>query len=521
MNAMARALAELFGRAGVNVLPGPWAPLETWIAVQGVHLDSRQIRFGDLFLALPGQARDGRQFIESAVQRGAVAICVDGAVTSADLRAAAGVPIFGIAELTTMAGSLAAAYYDAPSHAMQVLGVTGTNGKTSVTHHLAQLLEALGERSGICGTLGNGFLQQLRQTGMTTQDAVGLQRTLAWMRDAGARWAAIEVSSHALDQERVGGVQFAGALFTNLSRDHLDYHGTMEAYGESKRQLFLTPGLDVAAINRDDAFGRSLLDRVPAPVDVLDFSLQDRSAQVCVTASEPQADGSTCLRLQSPWGAGDCRTLLLGDFAQSNLVGALTLLAGLGADWQKLLAAASQVQAVPGRMQTFPHPQGFSLVVDYAHSPDALERVLLVLRGQTRGRLICVFGCGGERDPGKRPLMGEVASSHADLLVLTDDNPRREDGDRIIAEVQAGIAAGAGKVQVERDRAAATRWAVAHAAPGDLVLIAGKGHEDYQDGAAGRRHYSDIEMATLLTQAERQHGGASTTACSATGPGAG
>lgn len=519
MNAMARAVAELFARAGATVLPGPWPPGQIHVVVQGVQLDSRRVRYGDLFLALPGRVHDGRAFITSAINRGAVAVCVDGPVTAMDEAAAGHVPVFGIDDLAATAGPLAAAYYDAPSHALQVLGVTGTNGKTSATHHLAQLLEATGERCGICGTLGNGFPQHLRQTGMTTQDAVSLQRTLAWMRDAGAGWAALEVSSHALDQDRVAGVQFAGALFTNLSRDHLDYHGSMEAYGESKRQLFLTPGLDVAAINRDDSFGLGLVERVPTPVDVLDFSMQDQRAQVHVEASELQADGITRLQVQSPWGRGECRTGLVGEFAQSNLLGAITLLAGLGVGWQQLLGAASRVQPVVGRMQAFAHPAGFSLIVDYAHSPDALERVLRTLRSRTSGRLICVFGCGGERDPGKRPLMGAVASAWADQLVLTDDNPRGEDGDAIIAEIRAGISAPATAVRVERDREAATRWAVSQAAAGDLVLLAGKGHEDYQDGAEGRRRYSDIETATLLTSAAAQRGAALAASCSMTGQG--
>lgn len=519
MNAMARALAELFARAGATVLPGPWAPWETRVAVQGMQLDSRRIRFGELFLALPGLTRDGREFIAAAVRRGAVAICVDGPVTEADAAAAKGVPVFGLVDLAAMAGPLAAAYYDAPAHAMRVLGATGTNGKTSVTHHLAALLEASGERCGLCGTLGNGFPQHLRRSGMTTQDAVSLQRTLAWMRDAGAGWAAVEVSSHALDQDRVAGVEFAGALFTNLSRDHLDYHGTMEAYGESKRQLFLMPGLDVAAINRDDAYGRKLLDRVPAPVDVLDFSLLDPRAQVHARAEPTQADGTTRLQLASPWGAGECVTSLTGEFAWSNLVGAITLLAGLGVGWQTLLHAATRVQPVAGRMQQFLHPAGFSLVVDYAHSADALQRVLQALRARTPGRLICVFGCGGERDPGKRPEMGQVAAAGADLVILTDDNPRREDGDNIIAQILAGMEGSADRVQVERDRAAATRLAVAAATAGDVVLIAGKGHEDYQDGPDGRRPYSDIDMARLLTRVEPPAGMAQAASCGMTGQG--
>lgn len=495
MNAWSRGLDALLADAGLSPAAGSDSGDRLRVHVEGIMLDSRRIRPGEMFLALPGTAQDGRAFIAEAVARGAVAVAVDGAVSAADREAAGTVPVLGIDDLPAVAGTLAAAYYHDPSRALRVLGVTGTNGKTSCTHHLAEMLQRLGESAAICGTLGNGFPGALRQTGLTTADAVSLQRTLAWLRDAGANWVAMEVSSHALEQDRVAGISFCGALFTNLSRDHLDYHGSMAAYGESKRRLFLSPGLDVAALNRDDAFGLALIDRVPTPLDVFDFSLQDRSAAVHVLAMERDAEGLR-VQLASPWGEGALYTRLIGDFALSNLIGCVTLLAGLGLPFRQLLEVAD-VTPVSGRMQPFVHPSGVTLVVDYAHTPDALAKVLAALGRHFSGRLLCVFGCGGERDAGKRPDMGREAAAAASLLVITDDNPRREDGDAIVAGILAGVPADTAVV-VERNRRRAIELALAEAAPGDVVLIAGKGHEDYQEGPQGRMPYSDLATAAEL-----------------------
>lgn len=496
MNATTRSLDVLLADADLEPAQGSDGAEQLRVHVQGIMLDSRRIRPGEVFLALPGVRQDGRAFIREAVARGAAAVCVDGAVTAEDREAAGGVPLLGVEDLATVAGHLAAAYYDHPSRALEVLGVTGTNGKTSCTHHLAEMLQRLGASTGICGTLGNGFPGQLRSTGLTTADAVSLQRTLAWMRDAGANWVAMEVSSHALDQSRAAGIAFRGALFTNLSRDHLDYHGSMNAYAESKRQLFLTPGLDVAVLNRDDAFGRALMERVPAPLDVYDFSLRDPAAAVHLTTLDRDEHGAHA-RIVSPWGRGDLHTGLLGDFALSNLLGCITLLGGLGLPFDDILAVAD-VGPVTGRMQPFAHADGSTLVVDYAHTPDALAKALAALRSYFPGQVLCVFGCGGERDPGKRPEMGREAAA-ADFVVITDDNPRKEDGDAIVRDILAGVPAGS-PVAVERDRRRAIELALAKAGPGDVVLIAGKGHEDTQDGPAGRVHYSDLETAAALTR---------------------
>ena len=489
-----RPLAALLGAAGAE----PLAAVPP-VTVAGVAMDSRRLRPGELFLAVPGRRDDGRRHLADAVARGAAALCVDGGVTEADRAAAGAVPVVGVERLAASVSRIAGAWFDDPSRALNVLGVTGTNGKTSCTFHLAQLLDRLGHRAAVCGTLGNGFPGRLHGTGLTTADPVTVQASLAWMRDAGARWVAMEVSSHALDQERVSGVAFRGALMTNLSRDHLDYHGTMEAYGEAKRKLFLVPGLEVAALNRDDAFTRGLRERIPAAVEVVDFSLEDRGASLHVDGLEHGPDG-TRARVRSVWGEGVLRTRLLGDYSLSNLLGAVTLLAALGEPLEALLEAGD-VAPVPGRLQTFAHPAGFKVVVDYAHTPDALVRALAVLRAHFPGRVHCVFGCGGERDPGKRPEMARVAEAGADRVVVTDDNPRGEDGDRIVADILAGFAAPEA-VRVERDRRRAVETACAAAQAGDVVLVAGKGHETYQDGPTGRVHYSDAEtVRTLLAAA--------------------
>ena len=495
MNARARSVAEVFAHADLAAL-APTDPGLLAAPLSGLALDSRRVRGGDLFLAVSGRATDGRRFIGDAVARGASAILIDGEVDDSDRALAGEVPIAGVDELQRHIGRLAAAWFDHPSRAMRVLGVTGTNGKTSCTHHLAEMLTALDHRSGICGTLGNGFPGALRYTGLTTADTVTLAASLAWMRDAGAQWVAMEVSSHALDQERTAGISFAGVMLTNLTRDHLDYHGSMVAYGEAKRQLFLAPGVEVGVINRDDPFARELPGRIPSAVEVFDYSLTDPSAALHVRAQRP-VGGRLEVELDSLWGRGTVSTPLLGDFLLSNLLGSVTLLVGLGLPFDAVLAAAGRAHPVVGRLQPIAHPAGFTAVVDYAHTPDALAQALKVLRGHFSGRVHCVFGCGGERDPGKRALMGEAAASLADRIIVTDDNPRGEDGDSIVSGILEGIPATL-DVVVERDRRRAITTAFAGAAPGDVVLVAGKGHEDYQEGPQGRLPYSDVAVVEAL-----------------------
>jgi len=465
--------------------------------VGGLTLDSRRVEPGDLFMAVVGAAADGRDFVDDAIGRGAAAVLTEAAADGeATVGERAGVPVVALPELRARVGEIAAAFFDRPGGALRVLGVTGTNGKTSCTHYLAQALEALGHRTGVCGTLGNGFLEELTITGLTTADPVTVQTSLAGLRDAGAEFVAMEVSSHALAQDRVNGVGFEGALFTNLTRDHLDYHGDMAGYAEAKRRLFLAPALSVAAINVDDAWGRHLAGSIPAVVDCIGYGLRCPDAEVTATEVELTPQGLAA-RVRSPWGEAALQCSLLGEFSLANVLGVIGLLGGMGLPFDEVVAACGGLTSVPGRMERFEHPDGYAIVVDYAHTPDALAKVLAVLREHFPGKLACVFGCGGERDRGKRPEMGRVAAELADRVVLSDDNPRGEDGDRIIEDIRCGMS-GKAEVRVERHRERAIADTCRGARAGDVVLLAGKGHEDYQQRADGRVPYSDIDVVGRL-----------------------
>jgi UDP-N-acetylmuramoyl-L-alanyl-D-glutamate--2,6-diaminopimelate ligase len=336
---------------------------------------------------------------------------------------------------------------------------------------------------------------QLREGERTTPDAISVQGLLAEFREAGVSHVAMEVSSHALEQGRVAAVDFEVAAFTNLTRDHLDYHGSMEAYGAAKAKLFAWPGLQSAVINLDDAFGRELAAQLPAGVKPLRFSMADAAeAEITASAIVTSAEG-LAFRLRTPWGTHALNSRLLGRFNVANLLVVVGCLGALGESFERIVAAVEQLQPVNGRMSRLGGLQGLPLVVvDYAHTPDALEQALNAVRAHCAGRLICVFGCGGERDAGKRPLMGAIAARLADIAIVTDDNPRGEDGDAIVAQIVAGMQA-ARAMTVERDRAMAIGQALQLAQSGDAVLIAGKGHETYQEGAAGKRPFDDLAVA--------------------------
>jgi UDP-N-acetylmuramoyl-L-alanyl-D-glutamate--2,6-diaminopimelate ligase len=352
----------------------------------------------------------------------------------------------------------------------------------------------MGAASGVIGTLGAGRPGSLRPSGFTTPDVIEVHRTLARLRDAGARWAAMEVSSHALDQGRVAGVRFRAAAFTNLSRDHLDYHGTLAAYGEAKARLFRMPRLGLAVINAGDAFGRSLIGRVPADTDLVTVGPTDtpalaRGRRLSLRDVEARPDGLR-VTLGGSWGPLCLESPLLGHFNAENLALALGVLLALGVPAEEALDGLGGVSAPPGRMESFGGDGRPLVVVDYAHTPDALAKALAAARVHCRGRLWCVFGCGGDRDPGKRPAMGRQAERLADRLVVTDDNPRGEAPADIVAGILAGFEDPA-RVRVEHDRRAAIRLAVRQAARADVVLVAGKGHEDYQIIGDERRPFSD------------------------------
>jgi UDP-N-acetylmuramoyl-L-alanyl-D-glutamate--2,6-diaminopimelate ligase len=380
-----------------------------------------------------------------------------------------------------------------------MVGVTGTNGKTSVCQWVAQAMDGLGRRAAVLGTLGNGLVGERAEARNTTPDPVVLQRELADYLRRGAKVAAMEVSSHGLDQGRTAGIKFDVAVFTNLTRDHLDYHHTMEAYAEAKYRLFNARGVGRAVINVDDAWGRRFADRLRgSPVDVLGYGLEGgrlRAARIS------QTEAGLRFRVEGEWGEGEVAVPVLGAFNVANLLAVIgTLLAG-GVEFAAALAAIGKLTPVPGRLERLGGGSHPLVVVDYAHTPDALEKALAALRPVVAAghRLLCVFGCGGERDPGKRPIMGEAARRLADHVIVTSDNPRGEDPQAIIAAVMAGIPEDGAEAIVDRQVAIFT--AIHNARPGDIVLVAGKGHETYQEIAGVRHPFRDAEVALAALEA--------------------
>jgi UDP-N-acetylmuramoyl-L-alanyl-D-glutamate--2,6-diaminopimelate ligase len=480
----------LLGIADTQVAAAPGAGR---IVLSGLTLDSRRVRRGDAFFALRGTQGHGIEFAAGAVQRGAQVVLAE--APAVEGVAPLDAPLLWIENLHTQVGEIAARFYERPSESMRMVGVTGTNGKTSCVQLLAQALTLLGHRAASIGTLGAGVHGQLREGERTTPDAISVQALLADFRDAEVSHVAMEVSSHALEQGRVGAVDFEVAAFTNLTRDHLDYHGSMKAYGAAKAKLFAWPGLQSAVINIDDAFGHELATQLPAGVQPLRFSMADDSeAEIAASAIVTSAGGLT-FQLRTPWGVRMINSHLLGRFNVANLLAVVGCLGALGESFSRIVAAVEQLQPVNGRMSRLGGLHGLPLVVvDYAHTPDALEQALSALRAHCAGKLICVFGCGGERDAGKRPLMGAIAARLADVAIVTDDNPRSEDGDAIVVQIVAGMAS-ARAMTVERDRASAIGHALQLAQSGDVVLIAGKGHETYQDGAGGKRPFDDLAVA--------------------------
>jgi UDP-N-acetylmuramoyl-L-alanyl-D-glutamate--2,6-diaminopimelate ligase len=455
--------------------------------IERLTADSRRCAPGSAFFAYPGEKADGREHIADALRRGASAVLWDeeGFAWRAEWR----VPNAPVRELKQRAGLLAADFHGRPSEQLWVCGVTGTNGKTSCSQWIAATLERFGTKSGVIGTLGTGFPGALHDTANTTPDALELQATLKDMRAAGARAVAIEVSSHGLVQGRVNGVRFSCALFTNLSHDHLDYHGTMQAYAEAKARLFATPGLQTAVLNLDDAFGVELARRLAGRVRTIGYSLRpvDRG-----TVDEP-ISLNPGMDLASSWGRAKLATRQLGRFNLSNVLGVLGALVAHGVPFADAVRLVAELPDVPGRMQVVGERP--LVVIDYAHTPDALEKVLDALRpvaAKRGGRLAVVFGAGGDRDPAKRPLMGAAAARRADRVLITSDNPRSEDPLRIIN----AVAGGAGeRVEREPDRRRAIEAALLAAAAEDVVLIAGKGHESYQEIAGQRLPFSDQAVA--------------------------
>jgi UDP-N-acetylmuramoyl-L-alanyl-D-glutamate--2,6-diaminopimelate ligase len=471
------------------------------LPVTGLALDSRQVTPGALFLAVRGHAGHGLAHLADALARGAAAVAWEPAD---GIAAPQGVPAVAVPELARRAGDIAARWCRQPSAALFTVGITGTDGKTSTAHLIAQALERLGQRCTYVGTLGSGRLGALAEATHTTPDPVRLQALLAEARDSGAAACALEVSSHALDQARVGGVSFAVAVLTNVGRDHLDYHGSVEAYAAAKRRLFAVDGLAAAVLNIDDAHGRRWADellaegRTPVIAYGLDGPAPAAARAVIGRQLRLHGDGMT-LVLDTSWGRAELASRLLGRFNAMNLLAAASVLLAHDLALADVVAVLGESATVPGRIEAFRAPDAPLVVVDYAHTPQALDAVLSALRPHCSGRLTAVFGCGGDRDRGKRPLMAQAAATLADHAVITDDNPRSEAPEAIVAEMLAGLdGAARTKVRVIHDRATAIATAIGSAGRDDLVLVAGKGHEDSQQVGTERRPFSDRALVADL-----------------------
>jgi UDP-N-acetylmuramoyl-L-alanyl-D-glutamate--2,6-diaminopimelate ligase len=460
--------------------------------ISGLEIDSRKVKPGQLFLAWKGVAADGRAFLPQAARAGAVALLYD---SDGFIAPALNVPSFPVRALRERAGLIADRFYDHPSKKIIVIGVTGTNGKTTCSQLLAEALDEPGQRAGVIGTLGYGFPERLNPSLHTTPDAVTVHRLLNEFIDDGARYCAMEVSSHALDQGRVMAVSFALALFTNLTRDHLDYHRTMEDYGEAKARLFETEGLRHAVVNVEDAFGRELVAKIRSTPKVNLATYGFETGDFHAKHVRLTRDGIQFIAV-TPEGEVSLSSSLLGRFNVLNLLAVLAGLRALGVPVAEAARRLARSSAPRGRAERFEgKPNQPLVIVDYAHTPDALEKMLCSLREHARGKLICVFGCGGNRDSGKRPQMGALAQALADVVVLTDDNPRFESAEAIIDDILAGMTKAP---RVERDRRRAIQNAIAEAGANDIVLVAGKGHEDYQEIQGVRHPYSDRQTVREL-----------------------
>ena len=476
------ALAEL--------LPDVDVPRD--IVVRGLTLDSRAVQPGDAFVAIAGFGAHGLNFAAQAKENGASAVLFEPPVPDGLEAPRDAIPVPG---LRARMGAMADRFHATPSQDMKMVGVTGTNGKTSTVQLLAQAWHLRGVRCATVGTLGAGMYGEVVPTGFTTPLVLQMHALLAQFRDAGAKAVAMEVSSHALDQGRVDAVHFDVGVFTNLTRDHLDYHGDMERYGAAKSLLFFRTGLKAGVVNLDDAYGRELFARLPHGLQRVGVSSRGEDAATV------RADG---LRLDGTGIAFDLvigeerqpvQSRLLGRFNVDNLLAVAGALHALGDTPSDIARTLSRLLPIHGRMNRLGGDGKAPLVViDYAHTPDALEQALSSLRDHVQGRLVCVFGCGGDRDVGKRPQMAEIAERLADVVIVTDDNPRTEDGGRIVADILAGFARPEAAT-VQRDRGLAIAHAIALAGADDIVLVAGKGHEPYQDIQGVKHPFDDTAVA--------------------------
>ena len=485
-----------------DLLNDKWLPAEVSdIAINGLCLDHRNLIKGELFFAVKGATNDGRRFIADAIDHGAAAILKEASTAEETISWKNNTPIIPFNNLSEKISAIAGRYYSEPSTKMAVIGVTGTNGKTTCSHLLAQLFSRLGDRSGVIGTLGFGIAQpgentiSLTDTGMTTADAISTQHILSELDTQDCDLVTMEVSSHSLDQHRVAAVQFATAIFTNLTRDHLDYHGDMHAYGAAKRELFVSSYLKNAIVNIDDDFGRRLTKAVSSKTRLITYSLRNEKADIYMADIAVDQSKMTA-SLFTPWGEGKINTQLVGEFNLLNLLSVISAACVHGYELAAVLEQVPYLRPVDGRMERIGVDSDVQVIVDYAHTPDSLEKALQTIRAQTEGNVWCVFGCGGDRDKGKRPLMAAVAEKFANSVIVTSDNPRTESMNDIESDIQKGFS-DSSKVLFKSDRAEAIAFAIRQAVKGDSVLIAGKGHEDYQLIGSDRLSFSDVKHARL------------------------
>lgn len=459
------------------------------ILISQLVSDSRLVQKNDLFFALTGTQYDGHQFIEEAIKKGACAVLIEGKTNELNWRDK--IPLISIPDLKNMTGKLAAKFYDYPAKKMRMIGVTGTSGKTSCTQFMAAILHDLNMPCGVIGTLGNGLYGKIQPGNLTTPDPITLQKTLAEFVKEGASITAMEVSSHSLDQGRVSGIEFDVGIFTNLSRDHLDYHETMEKYGAVKKKLFNQSYY--AVINADDAFGREIIDSFKETNRqyVLTYSSKKPTADIHANHIQFNHSGMKAT-IVTPWSAVNLESNLVGEFNLNNLLSVIAALGILDIPLNSVIKGIKNLHPVAGRMQSFGGDSQPLVVVDYAHKPDALEKVLLALREQCQGKLYCIFGCGGERDRGKRPMMASIAEQYADYVIVTDDNPRHENSEEIVNDILPGFK-NRKNIIVQHDRAKAIRETIQLAKKGDYVLVAGKGAETYQLIGDEKIRFNDLD----------------------------
>lgn len=466
--------------------------------IRGMTLDSRLIQKNDLFFAICGSQLDGRQYISEAITRGATVVLTD-ANHHTSITWQHDIPVIPIPSLKQHVGPLAARFYDYPSKLLRMAGVTGTNGKTTCCHFLGQILPSLGLPCGIIGTLGNGFYGELGSPGLTTPDAVNLQRTLREFANKGSKAVAMEVSSHSIDQGRINGTEFEVGLFTNLTQDHLDYHGTMEAYASVKHRFLSESLTKQIIINMDDPKARTWVDDLANCKPTYGYSLNSDSfvlsSKIPMTYADNIRSSLTGIDayVRSPWGEGDLTVPLIGQFNLSNALAVLTVLCVYGLPFETICHHIKHLKSVPGRMQMLGGKNKPLAIVDYCHTPDALKNALQALRTHSQGKIICVFGAGGDRDHGKRPLMAEMVERYADRIIVTNDNPRNESASEIAKQIMKGFSHPE-QVTIELNRSKAIGKSIQWASVNDCVLIAGKGAERYQQIGNEKIPFDDVEV---------------------------